>query len=391
MGDLDVSSLARFLKSGPRLLFVVNDAGFFLSHRLPIAEKARQQGYDVQVATAPGKATKDIAQLGFAMHELPISRSGRHVIREIVTLAALVSLFRRVRPDIVHLVTIKPVIYGGIAARIAQVPAVVSAVSGLGTVFLARGALARLVRVVVTQLYRVAFGHPNLMVIFQNTDDRNAFVEQAIVPGGRTIVIPGSGVDLSDFPVQPEPESPVVVTMTSRLLHDKGVDEFVEAAASIRDRRPDIVFQLAGDLDPGNRTSLTREEYERIDSGGQVRLLGHRRDIAALLAKSSIVVLPSYREGLPKALVEAAAAGRAVVTTDVPGCRDAIMPGISGLLVPPGDSVALALAIESLIVDPGKRALMGMAGRQLAESTFGIDTNVKRHLAIYSTLMNRAP
>ena len=372
---------------GRLLLFVVNDAGFFLSHRLPIALKARDEGYDVQVATAPSAATADIVRLGFAFHALPLSRSGRHVASELAAFVALFRLFRRLRPDVVHLVTIKPVIYGGIAARLTRLPAVVSAVSGLGTVFLAQGAKARIVRLLVTQLYRLAFGHHNLKVIFQNEDDRASFVDQAIVPESRTTIVPGSGVDLSEFAAPPEPAGAVVVTMTSRLLHDKGVDEFVAAAIRVRSRRPEVVFQLAGSLDPGNPTSLTAEEYQRIQAEGAVRLLGHRPDIARLLAESSIIVLPSYREGLPKSLVEAAAAGRAVVTTDVPGCRDAVLPGVTGLLVPHRDAAALASAIEELAADSERRAAMGAAGRRFAEDRFSIVSIVAQHLLIYAGLL----
>lgn len=378
------------MKPTRTLLFVVNDPAFFLSHRLPIALEARSRGYDVQIATGVGSSSNQIQALGFAFHELPLSRSGQNVVAELRTLAAIVGLFRRVRPDIVHLVTIKPVLYGGIAARLTGVPAVVGAVSGLGTVFLARGGAASLKRRIVKSLYRLAFGHPNIAVIFQNRDDQSTFLDGRIVDHHLTRIIPGSGIDLAQFAKKSEPQGPLKVTMASRLLHDKGVDEFVAAATIIKRRWPEVIFQLAGDIDPANRTSLTAEEYRQIETAGNVRLLGYQRDIAQLFAQSSIVVLPSYREGLPKVLVEAAAAGRAVVTTDVPGCRDAIIPNVSGLLVPVADAGSLALAIEELILSPEKRLAMGEAGTRLAQSTFAIESIVSQHLDIYSALTNRS-
>ena len=269
-------------------------------------------------------------------------------------------LFRRVRPDLVHLITIKPILYGGIAARLARVPAVVSAIAGLGFLFIEqKGIKATFLRYVIKPLFHLALKHPYQSLIFQNKDDRDRVLATTRVNLSQTKLIRGSGIDLTACLLQPEPEEVTVVAMASRLLRDKGVLEFVAAAYLLRRRGIMAEFWLIGDIDLANPASITPKEVAAWKAEGIVKCLGYRRDVVSLYTKSQIVVLPSYREGLPKSLIEAAACGRAVVTTDVPGCRDAIEPGVSGLLVPARDHVALADAIQLLIKDPVKRKEMG--------------------------------
>ncbi|SDB54336.1 Glycosyltransferase involved in cell wall bisynthesis [Desulfonatronum thiosulfatophilum] len=373
-----------------RLLFVVNSPAFFLSHRLPIASGAKQVGYEIHVATGSGSGVSEIKRSGFAYHPVTLSRSGKNPIAEVKALVRLYRLMRKVRPSIVHLVTIKPVLYGGIAARLSRVPSVVSAVSGLGSVFVSQGPAARGMRVVVQALYKQAFAHPNIKAIFQNPDDRAALLAFRAIERERTVLIRGSGVKLADYPFVPEPPEPVVVSFAGRLLREKGIFEYVEAARIIRERGFDACFRVIGDPDPGNPSSVGEDVLGRWRSEGLVELLGFREDIPSLFSSSHVVVLPSYREGLPKSLVEAAAAGRAVVTTDVPGCRDAIEPDKSGLLVPVKDPPALADAIQRLIENPGLRRDLGAAGRILAEKEFGIDKIVDAHLQVYAGLEARA-
>ena len=369
-----------------RILFLVNSPAFFVSHRLPLAIAAKEEGYDVHVATMPGKSINRISSAGLTHHVLPLTRSGRNPLKELLVFAAIYKLFCQLKPNLVHLVTIKPVLYGGLAARLAGVPGVVAAISGLGFLFIARGGKATLVRFGVRIFYRLAFGKRNLCVIFQNLDDCNSFIESGVLTAEKAVLIKGSGVDLSDYTPTEKPTEPPTVIMASRLLRDKGVNEYVEALQLIKDRGIDAKFLLVGDLDLHNPASITVGELDRIREGGCVELLGYREDISELFAASSIVVLPSYREGLPKVLVEAAAAGRAVVTTDVPGCRDAINPGISGLLVPVRNTQALADAIQRLIEDYELCCSMGNQGRRLAESQFSIEKIVKDHLDVYRSL-----
>jgi glycosyltransferase involved in cell wall biosynthesis len=369
-----------------RLLFVVNSPAFFISHRLPLALAAKLEGYEVHVATMPGETAGQITDLGLIHHELPLTRSGSSPFKEMFVFIAILRLFRQLNPSLVHLVTIKPVLYGGLAARLARVPGVVAAVSGLGFVFIAKGFKASLVRMGVMSLYRLAFGKRNLLVIFQNIDDRNSFIKAGVLVVEKTVVIRGSGVDLSDYPAIIEPDGVPIVIMAARLLRDKGVREFIAAVRALTQRDIKARFLLVGDADPHNPATLTASELDLIRKEECVELLGYRNDVPELFAASNIVVLPSYREGLPKVLIEAAAAGRAVVTTDVPGCRDAIEPDVTGLLVPVADAKALAAAIQRLIEDVDLRQRMGREGRLLAEKEFAIEKVVQAHLDIYRAL-----
>ena len=368
-----------------RLLMVVNNPAFFLSHRVQIAIEAKKQGYAVHVATMAGEAVQQIRALGMTHHVLPMSRSGKNPLQELQTLRTLYGLFRKVKPDVVHAVTIKPVIYGGIAARLARVPAFVAAVSGLGYVFI--NTQAGIERKLAILLYRIALGHKNSRVIFQNTSDRDVLLQAKVVRPRQVVMIRGSGVELQKFPPQPAaPEPPVQALLVARLLNDKGVREYVEAARLSAEAGDAIVWRIAGGPDAGNPASVSKEQMQAWHDQGIVQWLGERSDIPALYAQSHIAVLPSYREGLPKSLVEAAAAGIAVVTTDVPGCRDAIEPGVSGLLVPAKNAHALWQAVQSLANDKALRQQMGQAGRKLAEEVFDVHKIVLQHLDVYKAL-----
>lgn len=275
-------------------------------------------------------------------------------------------------------------------ARIARVPAVVVAISGLGSVFVSNAKRSRWLREAIERIYRLALGHANIKVIFQNPDDRSVLVDAGAIHADRTELIKGSGVALSEYPMRPEPEGVPVVTFAARLLKDKGVVEFVTAAHILRAKNVRAKFWLVGSSDPENPTSVTEEQMAGWHLEGDVELMGFRTDISDLFAKSNLVVLPSYYgEGLPKVLIEAAACGRAVVTTDHPGCRDAIEADRTGLLVPVRDATALANAIQSLIEDPMRRRKMGAAGRALAEREFSIEQVVEAHLRIYRELLTK--
>ena len=368
------------------LMFVVNNPAFFLSHRLPLAQAAQREGYDVHVATMDGPAVAEIERHGLHHHALPMTRSGTNPLQELQTIWALWRLFRRERPELVHAVTIKPVLYGGIAARLAGVPGFLAAVSGLGYVFTKRDKSFDPVRWIALQLYRIALGHPNSRVIFQNSNDRDVLLEDRVVKRDQCVLIRGSGVDLNEFQALPEPEGPPVALMVSRLLVDKGVREFVEAARISAAQGSPVKWVLAGSPDPGNPASISEQEWQSWQKQGVVECLGERSDIAQLYAQSHIAVLPSYREGLPKSLVEAAACGRAVVTTDVPGCRDAIESGVTGVLVPVRNAQALAAAVMDLGEDTAKRQAMGTESRRLAEEAFDIGRISEAHLDLYQYL-----
>lgn len=372
------------------LLFVVNVDWFFLSHRLPIALEAQRQGYTVHIATGLTDKLHELERHGLVVHSLRLDRSDAGIGNAWRTVVELRRIFKSVRPDVVHLVTIKPVLLGGIAARLARVPAVVAAISGLGFVFMASGAKAKARRWLVGLLYRAALWHKNLKVIFQNPDDRVTLAKVVRLSDESIATIRGSGVDLDRYAHSPLHEGMPVVLLAARMLADKGILEFVAAARLLKQRGCRGRFVLVGTVDSHNPTSLTQPQLDKWVAEGVVECWGHRTDMPEVLATASIVVLPSYREGLPKVLLEAAACGRAVVTTDVPGCRDAIDPGITGVLVPVRDPEALANAIEGLVNAPALCREMGEAGRALAERAFDIRQVVAAHLRIYATLMARS-
>ncbi|MCD5971709.1 glycosyltransferase family 4 protein [Pseudomonas sp. CDFA 550] len=366
----------------PRLLFIVNVDWFFLSHRLPLALAAKEAGFEVHLACAVTDREEEIRKHGITLHPLKLDRQSANPIQAMKLLASLYRLIQSVAPSVVHLVTIKPVLIGGLAARMSRVPRVIAAISGLGFVFTATGCIARGRRFLVSALYRLVLSRKQVRIIFQNGDDQAVLQRHIKIDDSQIVRIRGSGVDLLAWTVHPLPETPPIVMMAARLLKDKGVYEFISAARLLKGYKA-ARFVMVGGVDGGNPTSLKHEELEGWLNEGVIEWWGARTDMHVVLPKAHIVVLPSYREGLPKVLVEAAACGRAVVTTNVPGCRDAIEPGVSGLLVDVCDAKALAHGIKVLLDDEEQLKAMGVAGRRLAETTFDLREIVAQHLKIY--------
>lgn len=372
----------------PKLLFLVNVDWFFLSHRLPIALAAKKMGYDVHVAVEITDRYDELLTYGFNVHRMKASRTSYSVLNDLRHFIEYVALLKSVRPDIVHLVTLRPVLFGGLAARLVGVQAVVMAISGLGSVFLGASFVAKLRRRLVEVGLLAALGHRNKRVIFQNNSDLGLFRHRFGLVDDEFEVIPGSGVDLDHYAPAPMPEGGMVFLMGARLIIEKGVLEFAEAARVVRNVREDARFLLAGAVDNGNPRSLSQRQVEELRVSGVVELLGERSDMASVLKGSHVVVLPScYGEGLPKILIEAAASGRAIVTTDWPGCRDAVLPNKTGLLVPTHDSTALSEAFLTLIDDPKLVTKMGLRGREFAKRQFNIEGVVRHHLQIYRELL----
>jgi glycosyltransferase involved in cell wall biosynthesis len=370
-----------------KLMFVVHLDWAFMSHRLPIALEAMRQGYEVHIATGITSQKEAMENLGLLVHPIFMHRSSANPIGILRTFFQIASIFRKVRPTLVHLVTIKPVLLGSIAARLVGVPAVVAAIPGLGSSFLDKGFLSRKRRAAILVMYRVAFRHQNLKVIFQNKNDRDELIEATDLKLHQVEMIRGSGVDIDAFKTTPLPSGIPVVILAARLIADKGVREFIEAARLLHKSGTAIRCCLVGTPDIENPSSLTDKELRAYEAEGIIELWGHRADMANVIQQAHIVVLPSYREGVPKILLEAAAAGRAVITTDVPGCRDAIEMDVSGVLVPVKNAEALALAISVLLADRDRCVAMGMSGRVLAEKEFDVKQVVSRHLKIYAGLI----
>ncbi len=371
-----------------KLLILVSHLSFFISHRLEIAVASKDMGYELKVVFGELDADlKILNDLGIDYLHLPIQRGGTNFLQDIKSMYFIWKLFRKVRPDILHLVTIKPYLYGGIIARLTNVKCVVSAVSGLGSLFIHKNFKSKLIRLFLYPIYKFALNHRNQYVIFQNEEDSNVLVRWGVLNSNKIKLIKGSGVKIEEFTQLNETEGIPTVCFAARLLKDKGVYEFVLAAELLKKKGIIARFILAGDIDKKNPSSLSLQELNKLKDNKNIEVLGYHQNIKELYKKSHIVCLPSYREGLPKSLIEAAAACRAIVTTDVPGCRDAIIPNVSGLLVPLNDSKKLADAIEWLILNPKERILMGKAGRKLAISEFNIDKVIKKHLLIYDELL----
>lgn len=370
-----------------RLLIVINVDWFFVSHRLPIAQAALAAGWDVHVATKMTEPIEQLKRHGFVVHPLRLERSDANPVAILASALEIFRLFSKVDPDVVHLVTIKPVLLGGLAARLARVPAVVFAFSGLGHVFSSNGIRGRARRVLVVGAYRLALGVRRRKLLFQNEWDMSTIVAATNASRNECVLIPGSGFDVDAVAVSSLPKGKTKYLMASRLLRSKGVLEFVEAAKILSRERQDVLFQLVGEVDSSNPASLTPEEFEEIASSGYVEVLGFRRDVPDLIRDSHVVVLPSYyAEGLPKVLIEAAALARAVVTTDMPGCKAAVDEGRTGILVPPQSVDDLVDALRLLADDRDLVQKMGQAGRQRAEAIFRVQDVVQTHLRIYDEL-----
>ncbi len=378
------------MKKNKKIVFLVNYLSFFLSHRLPIAESLLEEGFDVFIGYGElrGADPSKLEDLGFKVSYIPIQPGGINLFKDLKTLFKIWKFFKKSKPDLVHLITVKPYLYGGIISRLIAIPCLVSAVSGLGTLFIGKNLKTRILKKFLYPIYKFAFNHKNQKIIIQNEDDLKTLVSWGVLKSSKVKLLRGSGVKLQNFTNLEEPNGIITITFAGRFLKDKGILEFISAAKILKEQGLNARFFLAGDLDINNPSGFSFDDLKKINKENYVELLGHQKNIASLYEKSHIVCLPSYREGLPKSLIEAAAAGRAVVTTDVPGCRQAIIPNETGILVPARDSIKLAGAIKYLINNPKKRIAMGIAGRKFAEREFPVEKIVQNHLEIYKDLLS---
>ena len=373
----------------PKLLFIVNNDKFFVSHRLPIARAALEKGFEVHIATSFSTYMEKLKTIGFFLHPIELNRKSVGLFSNSRSFFQMLSVIKKVKPKITHLVTIKPIIFGGLACRLFGQSKVVIAISGFGYIFTSEGLLSSIRRKLISIVYRFIFNNDKLRIIVQNSDDKA--VVNSLMSGNarqKIMLIKGSGVNLKYCIAKPISRENPIVVMVSRLLGDKGVREFVEAARKIKIKRKSVRFVLVGEPDVGNPSSILHSEIHHWVAEGVIEWWGYRNDIPDVFASSYLVVLPSYREGLPKVLLEAAACARVIVTTDAPGCREAIKDGLTGLLVPVKSSRALAMAVESLLNDPNKCEQMGREGRKFAKNNFDINFVIMKHLRIYEELMS---
>ncbi|MDC5850445.1 glycosyltransferase family 4 protein [Vibrio europaeus] len=372
------------------LLFLVTEDWYFISHRLPIAIAAKQQGYNVVVVCRETSGRKTIEDAGLTF--LPLTRMVRSSINpfsELTALLEIISIYREVKPDIAHQVALKPVIYGGIAGALSTRPSIVNALGGLGFVFSSQKTLARMLKPVLSTLFKFALRGKSKKLILQNDFDRSVMLDNGILKDSNIVMIKGAGANLNEYSVKPLPEGSPIVLLAARLLADKGVKEFVDAGRVLSKRGKDCRFVLAGQPDLENPTSIKQEEIDSWVQEGVIEYWGHQNDMPKALAASSIFVLPSlYGEGLPKVLIEAAACGRAIVTTDHPGCRDAIVNDETGILIEGRNVDSLVRAVEHLIDNKQLCESMGLKGRKYAEENFAIEQVIEVHLSLYQQLQS---
>ena len=372
-----------------KLFIVVNVDWFFLSHRLPVALAARDAGWDVTIVTADTGKLKEIEKHGLKVIDLPMSRSGMNIIEELKTLRFLYYLYRKEKPDVVHHVGMKTILWGTLAAKFSKVNGVVNAISGLGWFFAEdnKGFLS----MVMPMALRFSHNRPNLLCIFQNDDDWNLYVRHRIIRHEQGRFIKGSGVDLKDYCYTPEPsEGKIKVILTARMIVEKGIFLLTEAAERLRHKYGQTVeFQLIGGLDD-HPDAITKEQMDAVCDGKYIKWLGYRTDVRDLLKACHIVAFPSYyMEGLPKSLIEANAVGRPIITSNSVGCKEAVIDGYNGFLIEPKDVDALTERLDQLIKDKSLRMKMGKNARDYAEKYFDIEDVKGKHLAIYQELVQK--
>lgn len=366
------------------LFIVVNEDRFFLSHRKDIAKAAISEGYDVTIVAKDTGRKEEIIALGAKYINLPVNPTGMNLFQELKTFRFLWQLFRKARPDIVHNVGLKMMLWGGLAAKLARVPLLVSAVSGLGVMF--SSADLSLYARVIMRVLRFSHNRRGTFAIFQNGDDRRLFLENKVVTADQLYFTKGSGVNLKKYSYTPEPIGDKVnVIFTARMVKEKGIVTLIDAAELLRNKYEDKVeFWLCGGLSD-NPLAIKEDELRAMCDDKYIKWLGHRTDVHELLMKSHIMAFPSYyREGVPKSLIEASAIGRPIITTDSVGCRDVVEDGINGYLIPIKDASTLADRLGKLFEDKELRVRMGLKSREFAERDFSIDSVVNTHLEIYN-------
>ncbi len=372
-----------------KIILAVNTLGSFLSHRRGLYLKLRETN-DVRVIL-PDSEDHNAAQKEISSHcllSLPMTRKGINPLAELRAILGYFRLYRKHRPDLVHHFTIKPVIYGTLAARLAGIPIIVNSITGLGYVFTSQTLKARVLGLLVKNLYRLCFASSRVRIIFQNTDDRDFFISQGILDKARCFLVEGSGVDVHRFLPNPKKQDEVTaprILLASRLLIEKGIFEFMDAVKMLKHKNLKFEAVIAGDVDPGNPGSISEEQVQEWRNLKLATFLGFRKDMAEILASVDIACLPSYREGLPMAILEAMAAGKPIVTTDAPGCRATVAAGINGFLVPIKNAEMLAAALEKLILDSELRLSMGKESRKRALDLFSAERVTSEIVKIYGS------
>jgi glycosyltransferase involved in cell wall biosynthesis len=379
--------------SKPKLLYLVTEDWYFWTHRFPLAVAALAEGYEVVLATNVGKHCNLINEAGIRVIPLRnMRRSSMNIFRELAGFLEITKIFITERPRLVHLVALKPVIYGSIAAKISGKIGVINALGGLGHLFSSQKSGNAALKWTLLRVCRWIFNRKLTKLILQNDDDLRQVSGDGAVDLTKIALIRGAGVDLSMYKPSALPAGPPIVMLASRMLWDKGVGEFVSAAELLKAKGVSARFVLIGEPDTENPSSISRQQLTHWAQAGAIEWWGHRDDMPHTLPLASIVCLPSYYgEGVPKVLIEAMACARSIITTDMPGCRDLVHGRRNGILVKPQDPAALANAIETLITDPSQCLVMGLEGRKIAEVNYGLEDVIQQTVKIYTELLDACP
>ncbi len=357
---------------------------YFCSHRIQLARAAKEEGYEVFVVTDVSSYGDIIRSAGLNLIPIKVSRRSLNPFSEIRLILKLVDIYRKEKPDIVHHVALKPVIYGAIAAWVAKVPLVISAIAGLGYLFSAESLKIRVLRSAIKIAFRMLLTAGNQQIIVQNPDDKELLSGCIGLDSGKISLIRGSGVDTRVYKCSAPKESTPVVLLASRMLWSKGIGDFVSAAKRIRNEGIEARFILVGGSDADNPSSISTSQLRKWNDDGLVEWWGHKDDMVRVFESAHIVCLPSYYgEGVPKVLIEAASCGRPIVTTNTPGCREIVHSGENGYLVPPQNVDALASALKQLIVSPESRSTMGANGRERVKTCFSHNQVIRETMSVY--------
>jgi glycosyltransferase involved in cell wall biosynthesis len=368
-----------------KILYLVSEDWYFVSHRLPMARSAQRAGYEIHVATRVGGYAEQIRREGFNLHPIHWRRGNLNPLRFLAAVMETRRLYKQIRPDLVHHVALVPTLIGSMAA-LGLPMARLNALAGLGFAFTSNMATARAVRPFASRLLGRLLNGPNTAVLVQNPDDR-MMMAQLGIPPGNVFLIPGSGVDVGSLSPMPEPDGPFTVGFAGRLLDDKGVQTLLRAHILLAKRGVTVHTLLAGEPDPSNPASIPDRVLAEWRSIENLRLLGHVDDIRLLWAKAHVAVLPSRREGLPKSLLEAAACGRPLIASDVPGCREIARNNVNALLVPPDDPDALAQAVAIMMNDRDMRSRLGNKSREIVTREFSSTRVANEIIEIYARLL----
>jgi glycosyltransferase involved in cell wall biosynthesis len=366
-----------------RCALVSNTDWYLYNFRLSLAITLQENGYEVMLISPRGEYAARIKEQGFRWYEWQVGRQSIAPWLEMNAIRKLTHLYGKIKPDLVHHHTIKPVLYGGIAVQRAKVPAVVASITGRGYTFAGQGTRPKILELIIKPFYRRVLNRDNAQVIFENVSDQQHFTNAGFVKHGQSHLIESVGVDPEIFSPFPEPDGPVVILLASRMLWDKGVGVLVDAARLLQPKGLDFRIELVGKPDPGNPSSISKDQLHSWENEGNLKWLGWQSDMNRIYAQCHIVVLPSFHEGVPTGLLEASACGRPIVASDIPGCRTVVDDGETGLLVPPRQPKPLAEALERLILDPGLRGRMGKAGRERILKNFTQQRINQKTLEVY--------